>query len=75
MDNHEKYLSYPTQSTSSTDHHNTTSANHEGVVTVSSNGAVYATVAVSITVPINPPTDVQPVMYSNITGDNTKVLL
>ena len=38
---------------------------------VSSNSTDYATVAVNITVPVNPPTGDQPVMYSDI----TKVLL
>ena len=40
---------------------------------VSSNSAAYATVTVDITVPVNPPTGVQPVMYSKVTGDITKV--
>ena len=44
-------------------------------VTISSASAAYAIVAVNNTVPVNPPTGVQPVMYSNITGDITKVLL
>ena len=76
MDSHEKYLSYPTQSTSSTDQHNTTSANLERVVTVSSNSDS-ATVTINnndTTAPVNnPPTGVQPVMYSKVAGDITKV--
>ena len=75
MGNHETYLSYPTP-TSRTDHHNTTSANHERVVTINSNSAAYATITVinndTIT-PVNPPTGVQPVIYSKVAV--TKVLL
>ena len=44
-------------------------------VTVSSNSVAYAVVAVNITVPVNPPTHVQPVRYSEVAGDITKVLL
>ena len=68
MDDHETYLSSTP----------TTSANLERVVTVSSNGAAYATVTINnndTTAPVNPPTGVQPVMYSKVTGDITKVLL
>ena len=45
------------------------------VTTISSASAAYATVVVNNTVPVNPPTGVQPVMYSKVTGDITKVLL
>ena len=64
---------------------NTTSANHErndtvtsAIVTVSSNSAAYAIVTINnndTTAPVNPPTGVQPVMYSEVAGDVTKVLL
>ena len=69
MDNHE---TYHIPSTSSTDY------NNSATVTVSSNGAAYATVTINnndTTAPVNPPTGVQPVMYSKVTGDITKVLL
>ena len=68
MDNHEIYLS-----SSSTDHHNATSAKNDtptsAVVIVDSNGAVN-----DITAPVNPLTAVQPVMYSKVAEDVTKVL-
>ena len=84
MDNHETLSSSdssPTPSTSSATpliQRNTTSANHERVGTVSSNGAAYASVTINnndTTTPVNPPTGVQPVMYSNIAGDITKVFI
>ena len=55
--------------------HNTTSANHERIV--SSNGAAYASVTINNnnTVPVNPPTGVQPVMYSKVAGDIIKVFI
>ena len=67
MDNHE---TYHIPSTSSTDH------NSSATVTVSGNGAAYATVTINnTTTPVNPPTGVQQIMYSEVTGDITKVLL
>ena len=64
MDNHE---TYHIPSTSSTDH------NSSATVTVSGNGAAYATVTINdTTTPVNPPTGVQHVMYSEVI---TKVLL
>ena len=81
MDNHETYMSSPIPTSTL----NTTSANHErnntvtsAIVTINSNGAAYATVTINnndTTAPVNPPTGVQPVMYSKVTGDITKVLL
>ena len=68
------YLSSPTPSNPLTYEKNDTLST-AATVTISSNSVAYATVAVNNTVPVNPPTGVQPVMYSNITGDITKVLL
>ena len=69
MDNHE---TYHIPSASSTDH------NNSATVTVSGNSAAYAFVTINnndTTAPVNPPTGVQPVMYSEVEGDITKVLL
>ena len=66
MDNHEAYSILSTSSTNS------------AIVAVSSNSAAYATVTINnnhTTAPVNPPTGVQPVMYSEVAGDITKVLL
>ena len=73
MDNHETSLSSLTSSNPLTHEKNDTFT--AATVTVSSNSAAYAVVVVNDTVPVNPPTGVQLVMYSNITGDITKVLL
>ena len=75
MDNHETYLSSAAIPSNPLTHEKNDTLSTAATVTVSSNSAAYATVAVSITVPVNLPTGVQPVMYSNITGDITKVLL
>ena len=75
MDNHETYLSSAAIPSNPLTHEKNDTISTVATVTISSNSAAYATVAVSITVPVNPPTCVQPVMYSNITGDITKVLL
>ena len=69
MGNHETYIP---STISSTDH------NNSAIVTVSSISAAYAIVTINnndTTTPVNPPTHVQPVMYSKVAEDITKVLL
>lgn len=81
MDNDETSPSSPTPSASSTNPHSATNDAVNATSTmiskhISNNKATYAAVAFAETkTPVNPPTGAQPVMYSNVTGDITKVLL
>ena len=75
MDNHETSQSSPPTPSNPLTHEKNDTLSTAATATISSNSAAYAVVAVNNTVPVNPPTGDQPVMYSNITGDITKVLL